>query len=85
MFSVLSSAAEAIPAVDGTRCKYRLVGVAKIAGIEGMAGVMAFEKVCNSMQEPCNGSGRGFLRREMFLRIIQKVRSVVETAFKVVN
>jgi hypothetical protein len=54
--------------------------VVKIAG----TGILTFEKVCDSVQKSCNGSGSGFLRREMLLLVKERRCYVVETAFKIV-
>jgi hypothetical protein len=38
--------------------------MAKMTHVRDVAGVVAFEKICNSVQKSCNAGGRGFLQRE---------------------
>jgi hypothetical protein len=58
--------------------------MAKMTHDRDVAGVVAFEKICDSVQKSCNAGGRGFLQREMVLRVIEGGWCVVETAFEIV-
>jgi hypothetical protein len=85
VFSFLSSAAEARPAVVARGCVVGLVESERVTTVDGVVCVVRSKKVRNSVQESCDSNVGGLLSALLVVSVLNQALSVTKTTFKVMD